>query len=424
MPAHVRMYVMGKPAIEYSSLHDIATRIGRLLGPTLPDRQAWGLERPGILEMKTVNRACRSWGASRPSVEAPGRPSIMGSWIVFDYLFSKTAKANPLITCLVALGVSKYGKISLSSTYLVTAGLNIEKGIMFFLYRGGRTIDRDLDSLAYVISHMLGPIEIKKCIIDLEVLADAAYELNKSITWSWVTWETLDGTSIPAETVRSRWSEEYEEKLRNGEWRTLEFKSRFGKIRLRSTEKNKTISIAVKKSLYALGPKRDLKPIFDELSKVIKPRKHIDLKYDHEDRAGILRAYTERRGILASEYVARNEYGAEPLDVSYEFLGYDIEAGHDRIEVKAFKDAIYKTIMLTKNEYEAMNKLESYRLFVVENAWDKNPKVNIIENARDLTLNKREKYITEITTQPETYYECDEERWRQKVDAYKYGRVE
>jgi hypothetical protein len=419
----VRIYEIGKPEIEHRSLLEIATRVGRLLGPALPDRQAWALERPGILGPVLVNTACRSWRIPQPGLEVPGRPSIMGSWIVFDYLFSKMAKANPLITCLTTLGIAKYGRVDLKNTYLVTVGFNLERGRMFFLYKGGRGVERDLDSLAYVISHMLGSSEIRKAVVDLELLAKAAYELNRSIMWKWVTWETLDGSSIPAETVKSRWKEEYEERLREGEWRMLEFKSRLGKIRLRSTERGKTISINVKKSVYALGSKRDLKPVFDELSKIINPDRFAELNYDHEDLSGILRSYTERRGILASEYVVSNEYGAEPRDVSYEFLGYDIEAGDNRIEVKAFRDGLYKPIELTENEYRTMNELESYWLFVVEDAWDKNPKVNIIGNPRELTLNKKERHIPQITTKPETYYECDEERWKQKVDTYKYGRI-
>jgi hypothetical protein len=424
MPAHnVRIYEVGKPAIEHSSLVDIASRIGRLLGPALPDGQAWGLERPGILGPVLVNTAYRSWRIPKPSFDVPGRPSIMGSWIVFDYLFSKTAKANPLITCLAALGVTKYGRVDLKNTYLVTVGLNIERGRMFFLYKGGRGVERDLDSLAYVISHILGPAEIRKAVIDLELLAKAAYELNRSIMWKWVTWETLDGSSIPAETVKSRWKEEYEDKLRRGEWRMLEFKSRLGKIRLKSTEKTKAISISIRKSIYAIGSKRDLKPVFDELSKIVNPDRFTEPNYDDEDSSWILRSYTERRGILASEHVARDEYKIEPRDVSYEFRGYDIEVGDYKIEVKAFRDGLYKPIELTENEFRAMNELESYRLFVVEDSWDKNPKVNIIGNPRELTLNKMERYVPQITTKTETYYECDEERWKQKVDTYRYGRV-
>jgi hypothetical protein len=136
-----------------------------------------------------------------------------------------------------------------------------------------------------------------------------------------------------------------------------------------------------------------------------------------------LRSYTERRGILASEHVARDEYKIEPRDVSYEFRGYDIEVGDYKIEVKAFRDGLYKPIELTENEYRAMNELESYRLFVVEDAWAKNPKVNIIGKPRELTLNKMERYVPQITTKTEIYYKCDEERWKQKVDVYRYGRV-
>jgi hypothetical protein len=136
-----------------------------------------------------------------------------------------------------------------------------------------------------------------------------------------------------------------------------------------------------------------------------------------------LRSYTERRGILASEHVARDEYKIEPRDVSYEFSGYDIEVGDYKIEVKAFRDGLYKPIELTENEFRAMNEIESYRLFVVEDSWDKNPKVNIIGNPRELILNKMERYIPQITTKTEIYYECDEERWKQKVDVYRYGKV-
>jgi hypothetical protein len=424
MPAlNVKMYSGIKPGISYSDLYELAARLERLLGPAIPDGSAWGLERPGLVGLKVVEAVYRTWRVPRPSVEVPWRPRLMGPWIVFDYLFSKTAKANPLITCLTSLGLAKYGKVVLKNTYLVTAGLSPGKGIMIFLYKGGPGVEKDLDNLAYVISHMMKAHDVKKAVLDLETLANAAYELNNSVMWRWVGWVTKEGETIPGETVKSRWKEEYEEKLRRGEWRSLEFEGTIGRIKLSSTERRKTISVIVKKKVFKMGSKRDLKPVFDELSRILKPNRFTYLSPDQSDEAGILRAYTERRGIVAAEYVVRGEYGVNACDVSYEFKGYDIEAGENKIEVKAFRDGMHKTIELTENEYEKMREIEGYKIFVVEDAWDDNPRVNVIEDPRSLILNKRGRDKPRLTIETETYYECEEARWREKVDKTKFGKV-
>jgi hypothetical protein len=419
---NIGMYVDAKPSIDYGSISDLAIRLEKLLGPAIPDRSAWALERPGLVGLRIVEEACRTWGIARPStIEMPRRPYIMGSWIVFDYLFSKTAKANPLITCLTSLGVAKYGRVVLKNTYLVTAGLNPEKGVMIFLYRGGRAIEKDLDSLAYVVSHIIKSHNIKRVVMDLEVLAEAAYELNKSAMWRWIGWVTREGKSIPSETVKEKWGEEYEEKLRRGEWRELEFEGVFGRIRFSSA--GRAVKVKVKKSVFRLGSRRDLKPVFNELSRIIKPRRLASLSYDQLDEAGILRAYTERRGIVASEYIVREEYGIDAYDVSYEFRGYDIEAGDRKIEVKAFRDGLNKPIELTENEYAKMHEIEGYKIFIVEDSWDENPKVNIIEDPRGLILNKGERDRPQLKIETEAFYVCEENRWRGKVDKQRFGKV-
>jgi hypothetical protein len=176
----------------------------------------------------------------------------------------------------------------------------------------------------------------------------------------------------------------------------------------------KTISVIVKKKVFKMGSKRDLKPIFDELSRILKPNRFTYLSPDQSDEAGILRAYTERRGIVAAEYVVRGEYGVNACDVSYEFKGYDIEAGENKIEVKAFRNGMHKTIELTENEHEKMREIEGYKIFVVEDAWDDNPRVNVIEDPKSLILNKRGRDKPRLTIETETYYECEEARWRKK----------
>lgn len=66
-------------------------RIFKLLGPAIPDALGWGLLRPGILFSYIVNRIPREW-RTRALEELLERREDNGSWIVFDYLFSKPPK--------------------------------------------------------------------------------------------------------------------------------------------------------------------------------------------------------------------------------------------------------------------------------------------------------------------------------------------
>jgi hypothetical protein len=417
---NIKMYVNVKPNVKYDNLLDLAMRIERLLGPAIPDESAWGLDRPGLVGPEAINRAHNIWRIHNTYVSEKIR--LMGSWIVFDYLFSKIAKANPLITCLTLLGLAKYEKrVILKNTYLVTVELNPEKGIMIFLYKGGPSIEKDLDSLAYVISHIMKSHSMKKVVIDLETLTNAAYELNNSTIWKWTGWITKEGETIPGEIVKSKWKGDYEVKLKKGEWRMLEFEGRFGRIRLSLTERRKRVNVILRKNVFELKPKRSLKPIFDELSRILKPYKLTHLTYDQSDEAGILRAYTERRGIVATENIVKEEYGVNARDVSYEFRGYDIEAGEKKIEVKAFRNGD-KTIELTENEYKKMYE-EGYEIFIVENAWNDNPKVNIIEDPKRLEPKGKERGKPKLAIETETYYEVKEDKWRKEVNKQKLGKV-
>jgi len=116
------------------------------------------------------------------------------------------------------------------------------------------------------------------------------------------------------------------------------------------------ISAAIRRKIFRPRPKRELAPIFDELARMVRPHRAMEVTCSMEDRAGILRSYTERRGVVASEKFLEKEYGLSERDikdVSYEFMGYDIDVGEWKVEVKAFRDGLTKAIELTENEVKA-----------------------------------------------------------------------
>jgi len=422
---NLRIYTGLKPqnSLDLPRLKD---RVFKLLGPAIPDASGWGLLRPGILSSYIVNRIPREW-RTRVLEELLEGVKIDGSWIVFDYLFSKTAKVNPLSSCLKSLGLVKYGEVRLHDTYFVTVGLSLrEEGIVVFLYKGGKAAEEELDNLAYVIFHMADSSPPKRVRIDEKTLTEAAYSLSMSGAWSWVGWTTREGQTIPSQVVRSRWKEEYADKIREGDWRELKFESNFGRVRLLNTPRRKSIAVAVKKRFFRPGFKRQLSPMFNELARIIKPHKVMDVTYSMEDKAGILRSYTERRGIVASERFLEKEYSLPERnvrDVSYEFTGYDIEAGEWKIEVKAFRDGLTKDIELTENEVKVMNEERRYRLFIVENSWDKHPKVNVIDDVRSLVLEKKDRSVTLVSMSSETYYICNEDVWRAKTSMQGHSKI-
>lgn len=126
--------------------------------------------------------------------------------------------------------------------------------------------------------------------------------------------------------------------LRDGEWRELKFESEYGRIRLIVTKRRTAVNISNREKFHAPGPARDIASILDELVNPIKQYKAHKISYDPQDKAGMLRAYMKRRGVAALQSLIRKEFVLESIDVSYEFKGYDIEAGSYKIEIKAFKD--------------------------------------------------------------------------------------
>ena len=141
------------------------------------------------------------------------------------------------------------------------------------------------------------------------------------------------------------------------------------------------------------------------------------------DEANILKAYTERRGIMATIKLEKEKYNRDAYDISYEFQGYDIKSDQYLIEVKAFKDATYKPLQLTKNEYETMNKEENYEIYVIEEAWDQIPKINIITNPKEIPFTKQNRDILQTKLTQEEYYECNEERWRNKTEKTEFIKL-
>jgi hypothetical protein len=119
----------------------------------------------------------------------------------------------------------------------------------------------------------------------------------------------------------------------------------------------------------------------------------VDIIPSSKDESGILRAYTERRGIVAVLNLEREKYGREAHDLSYTFQGYDIKSGPILIEVKAFKNTSYKSIQLTQNEYQTLCKEENYHIYVVEEAWSDNPKINIINEPKEIHFTRQSENI-------------------------------
>lgn len=422
MTYSLTMYRIGKPGITYDTLQDVALRINNLLGPAVPEEMAWGLQRPGLLSNHIIIGIRESWKARIITKTIPNTPQIMGSWIVFDYLFSKGVRVAPLVARLRLLGIIEIQKAEflVNNTYLVTIGLNVDEGLMFFLTPSiySRSIKSDLDDLAYVVSHALECMDVKRVNIDSQVLSEAAYLLLKSPTWKFSGLITSDGKDLRRERL-----EIIEEKIRqHNTWEYVEFRSKkYGKIKL-STIDPRPIRVSLRKRIYELGPQRDLGSILNELSRVIKPRLNNLENVKYNNSSEILKAYTERRGVIASKHVAEHKYMVIPRDVSYEFVGYDVEAGENKIEVKAFRGE-GGCIELTEHEHDVMQKQEHYRIFIVENAWERKPIVNIIENPKGLDLGKHEKPKTRIETQFKLHYTCNKEEWEKRVNQKEYGQV-
>jgi len=412
----LRAYTNLKPDAALSDPADLLDRLYDSFGPAVVDRSGWGLLRPGIITRRLVADVCILWKARRDKEPAlHDRPQLRGNWVFFDYLFSKATSANPIIKCLTSVGLAKYGETKLTNTYLVTLGINWEQGLLLMLYNGKR-IESELDELAYVTSRIVKASTPKLVEVTQKLLTESAAYLEGSPRWNLRGWVSRDGRSIELDLVEKN-RDEYLLKLKGGEWRSLLFQDKYAAVKLTMGMRLKMIDIMVKRKYYNPGPKRDLKPTFDELSKAIRIDRVSEVPVNGGDEAGILRAYTERRGVIAALKLERERMGRDPVDVSYDFLGYDVKSDPYLVEVKAFKDSMNKVVQLTRNEYETMNKEENYCIYVVEDAWDNIPKVNVIQDPRGLIFALQSRTTLETKTTSEEYFECTEDRWRSKVTA-------
>ena len=411
------MYIDVRPNIQNNAIF-ITKRLYELLGPAVIDRSGWGLLRPGLLNRDLLLNTQRIWRAKVSKIHEIYRyPQVRGNWIFFDYLFSKPTTINPLIKCLTSLGIARYGEIKVPNTYFVTVCLNYIQGILIFLYKGLR-VEAELDNLAFIIAHALNAANsIKKVEFTRDLLINTAYNLVKSGRWKWAGWVTKESKSIPEKVLEIEWKK-YQNALKKGDWKIVQLRNKFAKISFIQGKKSKQININIKQKYYKPGPSRDLRPVLDDLIKAIKPNKSIKIRYNEPDRAGILRAYTERRGILAAKKILEAKYHTKPIDVSYQFKGYDLQAEEVKAEVKSFKDSLVKSIKMTRDEFETMMREKQYILLVVENAWDNNPKVNVIYDPKNMNFNKRQESTIRIAIDLEEYYECEENRWRSKAVSY------
>ncbi|MDH5806583.1 MAG: DUF3883 domain-containing protein [Candidatus Verstraetearchaeota archaeon] len=108
--------------------------------------------------------------------------------------------------------------------------------------------------------------------------------------------------------------------------------------------------------------------------------------------------------MMAVLKLEKEKHQREAFDVSYEFQGYDIKAEPILIEVKAFRDSSHKSIQLTQNKYQTLNKEENYHIYIVEEAWDNIPKINIINEPRKILFTKQSKDTIETRITSQEYY--------------------
>jgi len=410
----LRIYYNINPNFSLNDPSELIERLYDYLGPSIVDYSGWGLLRPGLLTKRLVLDVCNIWKAERKKeLIIYDKPQLRGEWIFFDYLFSKVTSVNPIIKCLTNIGLAKYGKIRLTNTYLVTIGFNYKLGLLLMLYYG-KKIENQLDDLAYVISHMLKVLKPKLVEITNSFLSKFATYLESSLRWQLKGWVSKDGRNIEIDLVQKN-KQEYLNKLKKGEWQSLLFQNNYSKIKLTIGPRAKYIDVYIKKKFYNPGPKRDLRPIFEEIAKGINIDKLSDVFPNGMDEAAILKAYTERRGIMATLKFEKEKKQREAFDVSYEFLGYDIKSEPYIIEVKAFKDSTIKSLELTKNEYETMNKEKDYYIYVIEEALDNILKINIISDPKKIFFIKQNRDILETKMTSQEYFECEEDKWRNNV---------
>ncbi|MGB9760436.1 MAG: protein NO VEIN domain-containing protein [Thermoproteota archaeon] len=408
----LRIYTI--PSAPLNDASEIVEKIFNYLGPALVDSTGWGLLRPGLLTRQLVNNVSGIWKAERTKELAIyDRPQLRGDWIFFDYLFSKPTSINSIVKCLKSLGLIRYGEIKLTDTYLITVGLNYKFGIILVLYNG-KKVESQLNDIVCVLSYILDALKPKVIEINEALLTKLAMYFVSSPRWQLRSWTSKEGRTIELDLVQKN-REEYLSRLKRGEWQSLLFQDSYSKVKLTMRPRTKNIDVFIKMKFYKPGPKRELRPVFEELTKGIVPNKVSDVTYSSSDEAGILRAYTERRGVMAVLKFEKEKNKKEAFDVSYEFKGYDVKAEPYLIEVKSFRDSAYKSLQLTQNEYKVMCEEENYRIYVVEEAWDKVPRVSIIDEPNKIYFKKQVKDIIETRIASQEYFECEEDRWRNRV---------
>jgi hypothetical protein len=410
----LRVYTNLIPNEPINDALELVEKIFNYFGPAVVDFSGWGLLRPGLLTKQLVSNVSNIWKAERTKELAVyDRPQLRGDWVFFDYLFSKPASINSIVKCLKSVGLIKYGEIKLMNTYLITVGFNYRLGILLVLYNG-KKVESQLDDIVYVLSHMLNTKKPKVVEINEALLINLAMYFVSSPRWQLRGWTSKDGRTIELDLVQKN-REEYLSRIKKGEWQSLLFQDSYSKVKLTTRPRIKNVDVFIKMKFYKPGPKRELRPVFEELAKGITPNKVSEITYSSSDEAGILKAYTERRGIIAVLKFEKEKNKKEAFDVSYEFHGYDVKAEPNLIEVKSFKDSTYKPLQLTQNEYKVMCEKENYCIYVVEEAWDKVPKVNVIDEPDKIYFKKQVKDIIETKIASQEYFECEEDKWRSKV---------
>ena len=252
-----------------------------------------------------------------------------------------------------------------------------------------RSIEGDIDeNLAIDMNEELEEVK-KKVLDDL----DRIYE------------EALERRKREAEIKKRHYEMTYSTLIRESNEKLLDYTRRemLGEdVRLAKSEEDKRLRALIKEKeekLSALKRERTLTRTDPELvavALVIPPSK---VKRDPKLKdVEELKRQVEMAGMaFVMEY--ESNQGRKPLDVSKEFLGYDIlsswEKGDERgtryIEVKSFKDT--GPLELTSHEWQMAERLrEDYWVYVVENALQK-PKLTKIRDPVGTFREYREKII-------------------------------
>ncbi|MEM0215160.1 MAG: helicase-related protein [Archaeoglobaceae archaeon] len=214
----------------------------------------------------------------------------------------------------------------------------------------------------------------------------------------------IDGLNIEIEYHRRHLSEEFaKKKIEELEERKREEFKRILRINEKISEPVATFYVIraekLREILEEVAEKINKKEVFEEVARTVE---HFDPELWRKKRE------VELAGMrLVMKYEKQN--GREPIDVSAEGRGYDIESYDPkskekrRIEVKSFKELPEK-ITFSENEYKAAKFYgDSYYLYIVKRAFESEEK----ENYSDIEViqNPASKLKFEIEWRP--YYTCD-----------------